>query len=159
MEYEERSDRFTAVEDRFAGYEVYDQSGSKIGKVDDLFVDESAQPEYIGVKMGFLGMSSTLIPWQLVTPDEGAGRLTATTDKDTAKNGPAFNDDREITPEFENQVYSYYGLQSASGSESSGSTAPTTPRRAPTRGRLDRVCPWAPPSPASSASTRSQTRA
>ncbi|HEX2182151.1 MAG TPA: hypothetical protein VHH10_07675, partial [Rubrobacteraceae bacterium] len=24
---EERSDRFTAVEDRFAGYEVYDQSG------------------------------------------------------------------------------------------------------------------------------------
>jgi uncharacterized protein (TIGR02271 family) len=118
---EERSDRFTAIEDRFAGYEVYDQNGEKIGKVDDLFVDESDQPEYVGVKMGLLGMSSTLIPWQLVTPDEGAGRLTATTDKDTAKNGPAFNDDREITPEFENQVYSYYGLQSASGSEGSGS--------------------------------------
>jgi uncharacterized protein (TIGR02271 family) len=121
MEYEERSDRFTAVEDRFAGYEVYDQSGSKIGKVDDLFVDESDQPEYIGVKMGFLGMSSTLIPWELVTPDESSGSLTVATDKETAKNGPAFDDDREITPEFENQVYSYYGLQSASGSEGSGS--------------------------------------
>jgi uncharacterized protein (TIGR02271 family) len=120
-EYEERSDRFTAIEDRFAGYEVYDQSGSKIGKVDDLFVDEGDSPEYIGVKMGFLGMSSTLIPWQLVTPDEGSGSLTVATDKDTAKNGPAFDDDREITPEFENQVYSYYGLQSASGSEGSGS--------------------------------------
>jgi uncharacterized protein (TIGR02271 family) len=118
---EERSDRFTAVEDRFAGYEIYDQAGSKIGKVDDLFVDESDQPEYLGVKMGFLGMSSTLIPWQLVTPDESSGSLTVATDKDTAKNGPAFNDDREITPEFENQVYSYYGLQSASGSEGSGS--------------------------------------
>jgi uncharacterized protein (TIGR02271 family) len=120
-EYEERSDRFTAVEDRFAGYEVYDQSGSKIGKVDDLFVDESDQPEYIGVKMGFLGMSSTLIPWELVTPDESSGSLTVATDKDTAKNGPAFDDDREITPEFEQQVYSYYGLQSAAGSESPGS--------------------------------------
>src|SRR5918998_1694604 len=118
---EERSDRFTAIEDQFAGYEVYDQAGEKIGKVDDLFVDESDQPEYVGVKMGFLGMSSTLIPWQLVTLDEGSGRLTAATDKDTAKNGPAFDDDREITPEFEQQVYSYYGLQSASGSESSGS--------------------------------------
>ena len=118
---EERSDRFTAVEDRFAGYEVYDQAGSKIGKVDDLFVDESDQPEYIGVKMGLLGMSSTLIPWQLVTPDESSGSLTVATDKDTAKNGPAFDDDREITPDFENQVYSYYGLQSASGSEGSGS--------------------------------------
>jgi Lhr-like helicase len=41
--YEQRSDRFTAIEDQFAGYQVYDQSGSKIGKVDDLFVDESDQ--------------------------------------------------------------------------------------------------------------------
>ncbi len=117
---EERTDRFTAIEDRFAGYEVYDQAGEKIGKVDDLFVDESDQPEYVGVKMGFLGMSSTLIPWQLVTLDEGSGRLTAATDKDTAKNGPAFDDDREITPEFEQQVYSYYGLQRSS--EGSGSS-------------------------------------
>ncbi|MDQ4003577.1 MAG: PRC and DUF2382 domain-containing protein [Actinomycetota bacterium] len=118
---EERSDRFTAVEDRFAGYEVYDQNGEKIGNVDDLFVDENDQPEYIGVKMGFLGMSSTLIPWQLVTPDESSGSLTVATDKETAKNGPAFDDDREITPEYEQQVYSYYGLSRSSGSEGSGS--------------------------------------
>src|ERR671916_2439077 len=118
---EERTDRFTAIEDRFAGYEVYDQAGEKIGKVDDLFVNESDQPEYIGVKMGFLGMSSTLIPWQLATPDESSGSLTVATDKDTAKNGPAFDDDREITPEFENQVYSYYGLSGTSNTEGSGS--------------------------------------
>jgi uncharacterized protein (TIGR02271 family) len=118
---EERSDRFTAIEDRFAGYEVYDQNGEKIGKVDDFFVDESDQPEYIGVKMGFLGMSSTLIPWGLVTQDEGSGSLTVATDKETAKNGPAFDDDREITPEYEQQVYSYYGLSRSSGSEGSGS--------------------------------------
>src|SRR5918997_4109156 len=42
-------------------------------------------------------------------------------DKETAKSGPAFDDDREITPEYENQVYSYYGLSHSSGSESSGS--------------------------------------
>ncbi len=110
---EERSDRFTAIENRFAGYEVYDQAGSKIGKVDDLFVDENDNPEYIGVKMGLLGTSSTLIPMDLVTVDESAGRLDVATDKETAKNGPAFDDDREITPEYENQIYSYYGLQRA----------------------------------------------
>jgi uncharacterized protein (TIGR02271 family) len=118
---EERTDRFTAIEDRFAGYEVYDQSGSKIGKVDDLFVDENDQPEYIGVKMGFLGTTSTLIPWQLATVDEASGRIDVSVDKETAKNGPAFDDDREITPEYENQVYSYYGLQAAQGSQESGS--------------------------------------
>jgi uncharacterized protein (TIGR02271 family) len=118
---EERSDRFTAIEDRFAGYEVYDQSGSKIGKVDDLFVDESDQPEYIGVKMGLLGTSSTLIPWEAVSSTDDEGRtVTVATDKETAKNGPAFDDDREITPEFENEVYSYYGLSRASTTEEPG---------------------------------------
>jgi uncharacterized protein (TIGR02271 family) len=120
--HEERSDRFTAIEDRFAGYTVYDQSGSKIGKIDDLFVDESDQPEYIGVKMGFLGTSSTLIPWDTISSVDDEGRaLTVATDKDTAKNGPTFDDDREITPEFESEVYSYYGLQRASTTEESGS--------------------------------------
>jgi uncharacterized protein (TIGR02271 family) len=122
MEREERSDRFTAIEDRFAGYTVYDQSGSKIGKIDDLFVDESDQPEYIGVKMGFLGTRSTLIPWDTISSVDDEGRaLTVATDKDTAKNGPTFDDDREITPEFESEVYSYYGLQRASTTEESGS--------------------------------------
>ena len=117
---EERTDRFSAFEDRFSGYEVYDQNGEKIGKVDDLFVDENDNPEYIGVKMGFLGMSSTLIPWQLATVDEASGRIDVSVDKETAKNGPAFDDDREITPEFENQVYSHYGLQRATTTEEPG---------------------------------------
>jgi uncharacterized protein (TIGR02271 family) len=121
VEGEERSDRFIALEDRFANYEVYDPNGEKIGKVDDLFVDESDQPEYIGVKMGFLGMSSTLIPWGAVSNVDDEGRSIAiSVDKDTAKNGPAFDDDREITPEFENQVYSYYGLQRAESTEEPG---------------------------------------
>jgi uncharacterized protein (TIGR02271 family) len=121
MEREERSDRFTALEDRFAGYEVYDPSGEKIGKVDDLFVDESDNPEYIGVKMGFLGTKSTLIPWEAVrrTDDEGR-RIEVSVDKETAKDGPTFDDDREITPEFEAQVYSYYGLQRATTTEERG---------------------------------------
>ena len=42
----ERSDRFTAIEERFADYEVYDQAGEKVGRVDDLFVDESDDLEY-----------------------------------------------------------------------------------------------------------------
>ena len=117
---EERSDRFTAIEDRYSGYEVYDQAGEKIGKVDDLFVDENDQPEYIGVKMGFLGTHSTLIPMEIATVDEATSRIEVATDKETAKNGPAFDDDREITPDFENEVHSYYGLQSTESTQTTG---------------------------------------
>ncbi len=115
MEQEPRSDGFTAIEDRFAGYTVYDQADQKIGKVDDLFVDENDQPEYLGVKMGFLGTRSTLIPFQLATIDDSNQAIVVSTDKETAKNGPAFDDDREITPQFEQEVYSYYGLQQQQG--------------------------------------------
>ena len=117
---ESRSDGFTAIEDQYAGYTVYDNSGSKIGKVDDLFLDENDQPEYVGVKMGFLGTSSTLIPMEAATVDESSGSITVSSDKDTVKNGPSFDDDREITPEYENEVRSYYGLGAAQGSGSYG---------------------------------------
>jgi len=108
-----RSDRFTAIEDQYQGYEVYDRNGDKIGKVDDLFVDENDQPEYIGVKMGFLGTRSTLIPWQIATVDENDRRIEVSADKAQAKEGPSFDDDEDITPDYEQRVYSHYGLQRA----------------------------------------------
>jgi len=117
---ENRTDGFTAIEDQYAGYTVYDNAGSKIGKVDDLFLDENDQPEYIGVKMGFLGTSSTLIPMDVATVDESSSSITVSSDKETAKNGPSFDDDREITPEYENEVRSYYGLGAAQ-TQSTGS--------------------------------------
>jgi uncharacterized protein (TIGR02271 family) len=118
---EERSDRFTAIEDQYADYTVYDTDGDKIGKVDDLLVDENDQPEYLGVKMGLLGTSSTLIPWQMVEVREVDSSLIVSADDEHVKNGPTFDDDRDITPEFESEVYSYYGLQQSGSTEESGS--------------------------------------
>jgi uncharacterized protein (TIGR02271 family) len=110
---EKRSDRFTALEERYTRYEVYDRNGEKIGKVDDLFVDESDQPEYIGVKMGILGTRSTLIPWELARVAEKDRRIEVSVDKAQAKEGPAFDDDEDISPEYEERVYAHYGLQRA----------------------------------------------
>ncbi|MGI8649325.1 MAG: DUF2382 domain-containing protein [Rubrobacter sp.] len=115
---ENRSDGFTAVEDQYSGYTVYDQSYEKIGKVDDLFVDENDSPEYIGVKMGFLGTNSTLLPFQMVRVNDERGVIEFASDKESVKNGPSFDDDREITPDFEREVHAYYGLDSASGERS-----------------------------------------
>ena len=111
---EHRTDRFTGIEDQYAGYEVYDPNGEKIGKVDDLFINESDQPEYVGVKMGFLGLEGTsLIPWELTRVNEEGHRIEVSVDKAQVKEGPSFDDDRDITPEYEERVYSHYGLQRA----------------------------------------------
>ncbi len=118
---EERGDRFTAMEEQYAGYTVYDRDGDKIGKVDDLFLDENDQPEYIGVKMGFLGTKSTLIPMDAVHEDQERQGLVVNQEKNVVKDAPAFDDDKEITPEYENEVRSYYGLSAAGSSEQRGS--------------------------------------
>ena len=60
---ERREDRGTKLAERYSGYEVYDRDGDKIGKVDELFVDENDTPKYLGVKMGLLGLGgSALVP-------------------------------------------------------------------------------------------------
>src|SRR5919112_310614 len=120
MDHEHRSDRFTAVEDQYAGYTVVDESGTKIGKVDDLFLDENDQPEYFGVKIGFLGTSSTLIPVDITTTDHERGIIEVSQPKSIVQDGPAFDDDREITPEYENEVRSYYGLSAVTSTEERG---------------------------------------
>jgi uncharacterized protein (TIGR02271 family) len=121
LEREARTDTFTEeVEDRYVGYTVYDRSYEKIGSVDDLFVDENDSPEYIGVKMGFLGTRTTLIPFQIARVNDARQIIEVSADKETVKNGPTFDDDREITPEFENEVYFYYGLERPSTIEQSG---------------------------------------
>ena len=123
MYTETRTDRFTAVEDGFAGYTVYDSNHEKIGKVDDLFMDTNDRPEYIGVKMGFLGTRSTLIPFQMARVNYARQIIKVAADKEMLKNGPTFDDDREITPQFYNEVYSYYGLKRPSTIEQSGTYA------------------------------------
>ena len=107
---EERNDGFTALEDRFDGYEVHDRDGEKIGKVDDLFVDDRDNPEYVGVKMGFLGMNSTLIPMDICRLDDEDQVITVDTETETAKDGPSFDADQEISRDFERQVREHYGL-------------------------------------------------
>ncbi len=49
-----------------------------------------------------------------VKPHRGVG------EKATAKEGPAFDDDPEITPDYEERVYSHYGLSSSRESTERG---------------------------------------
>ena len=104
-------DRFRELEQAYGEYTVYDQHYEKVGKVDDLFVDENDQPEYIGVKTGFLGTKSTLIPIELVRVNDRRKLLEVAADEETIKHAPTFEDDGDITPEYENRVHGYFGLE------------------------------------------------
>jgi sporulation protein YlmC with PRC-barrel domain len=110
-------DRLRELEEKYEDYKVYDNQGEKLGKVDDLFVDESGREEYIGVKMGFLGMKSTLIPMDIVRVNEGERSVEVSDSKDHVKSAPSFDDDEDITPDYENRIRSYFGLEALGTTE------------------------------------------
>jgi sporulation protein YlmC with PRC-barrel domain len=111
---ETRSDRSVGVEERLADYQVYDRHGEKIGKVDNLFMDDlNDQLEYIGVRTGFFDLRSTLVPTDIVRIDDEHQLIEVFRPKDKVKDAPDFENLEEITAEFERQVRIYFGLESA----------------------------------------------
>lgn len=114
-------ERLRELEEKYEGYKVYDNSGDKIGKVDDLFIDESDREEYIGVKMGLFGTKSTLIPMDIVRVNESDKTIEVSESKDHVKDAPNFSDDDDITPEYEDRIRSHFGLESVGETSSRSS--------------------------------------
>jgi len=118
-------ERLRELEEKYEDYTVYDNQGSKIGKVDDLFVDEKDHEEYIGVKLGFLGRKSTLIPTEIVRVNESDRTIEVSESKDHVKDAPSFDDDEDVTSEYEERIRRHFGLeslQSGSGGSYGAST-------------------------------------
>jgi hypothetical protein len=113
-------DRLRELEEKYEDYKVYDNQGERIGKVDDLFIDETDREEYIGVKMGFLGLKSTLIPMDIVRVNEGERTIEVSESKDHVRNAPSFDDDEDITPDYEDRIRSHFGLESVGTSSHGG---------------------------------------
>jgi uncharacterized protein (TIGR02271 family) len=106
----ERDDLVGMPEERYVGFEVYGQDGERIGKLDDLFVDENDQPEYVGVRTGPLATRSALIPADVVTVDDRLRRLVVSRPRGVVEAGPSLGYDEEVTPELEERVRIHYGL-------------------------------------------------
>jgi uncharacterized protein (TIGR02271 family) len=106
--------------DEMRGAPVYDSTGDKIGKVEEIFYDmQSRVPEWVGIGTGVFGTKRVLVPVEgaQVTED---GLLVAY-DKEHVKDSPDI-DDEEISAECEAELRAYYALQNGS-SQSAASRA------------------------------------
>ncbi len=132
-------DRMRELEERYEDYIVYDRDGEKIGKVDDLFVDETDREEYIGVKMGLFGLSgTTLIPMEMARINDQERSIEVSDSKEHVKDAPTYSDDDDVTGDFEDRIRSHFGLEGMqtstergsydrySGAAAGGATAGTT---------------------------------
>jgi uncharacterized protein (TIGR02271 family) len=90
------------------GSTAYGSDGEKIGKVGQVYFDESTdQPEWVTVNTGLFGTSESFIP--LSDANFSGDRLTVSHTKDKVKGAPNVGADGHISPEEERALYEYYG--------------------------------------------------
>ena len=107
-------DTFTA--DTLFGTTVTDNDGDKIGKVEDVYLDNaSGQPEWVSVKTGLFGSNISLIP--LAEATRSGDTLTVPFTKAKVKDAPNHDPGHELSESDEAELYSYYGV----GTGTSGS--------------------------------------
>ena len=90
------------------GMEVHAADGEKIGKIDDILLDEATQRVDWGVvKMGVLGRKETLVP--LSAAERSGETITVPYEKDFVSSAPQFHTDG-LTTDEEESLFSYYGI-------------------------------------------------
>ena len=117
-------DPFAELKQAREEYTVYDSHYEKIGKVDDVFVDEGDRALYVGVKMGFLGTNSTLIPTEIIRVNDRRRLIEVAEPAETIKHAPHFGSNEDLSPELENHVRTYFGLEPLRASPEHGSQDP-----------------------------------
>ncbi|GAB2583944.1 hypothetical protein Aab01nite_54760 [Paractinoplanes abujensis] len=103
--------------------DVYGPDGDKIGSVGQIYLDtDSGDPEWVAVRTGLFGTKETFIPLQRATLSDD--RITVAYDKATVKDAPRIEPDGALSYTEENELYTYYGVQST-GAESGSSSYDT----------------------------------
>ena len=88
---------------------VVSASGEKIGSIGQVYLDDqTGEPTFVTANTGLFGMSQSFVPLQGARVQDGD--LLVDYDKETVKDAPRIDDDGSLSPEEEDQLYSYYGL-------------------------------------------------
>ena len=108
------------------GSTLYDSDGDKVGKVGQLFLDDTTgQPEFVTVGTGFFGTSESFVPVENATFENGDLRVPFS--KDQIKDAPHVDvDGGHLSETEEQQLFEHYsmgGVYSSGRTDESGQYA------------------------------------
>ncbi len=105
--------------EQLRGSTVIDLTGDKIGKVEEIYLDEQTnKAEWVLVNTGMFGSNSTFIPLQGATPQADA--LQVSFDKAQVTDAPNVAPDGQLSQTEEAELYRYYGLDYSESASDSG---------------------------------------
>jgi uncharacterized protein (TIGR02271 family) len=92
-----------------SGTTVVDSSGSKIGKVGQVYLDDqTGDPRWVTVKTGLFGAKESFVP--LAASRLDGDQLVIDASKDQVSGAPQVDEDGHISEQEEAEIYRYYGL-------------------------------------------------
>ena len=91
------------------GLDMVDSSGSKIGRIEDIYLDaETDRPEWAFVHTGLFGSRSSFVPIANASSD---GRsVTVPFEKSQVKDAPNAEADGQLSQDEEARLYRHYGM-------------------------------------------------
>ena len=93
----------------FHGRTLIDNSGEKIGKVEEVYTDsEGGQPEWALVQTGLFGTKKTFVPIRGARPEGEDLRVGIA--KDQVKDAPGVEADGDLSETEERQLFEHYGV-------------------------------------------------
>ena len=95
------------------GRTVVDRDGDKIGKFDELYLDDADNPAWAAVTTGLFGMRQTFVPLSEARADGDV--LQVPFGKDLVKDAPNVDPDTQLSPDEEELLYRHYGVRGGGG--------------------------------------------
>ena len=107
------------------GRTLVDQSGEKIGKIDELYHDqEGGQAEWALVNTGLFGTKKTFVPIRSASPS--GEDLQVPLSKDQVKDAPRIDPDQELSEEEERRLFEHYDVPYTTEGSTTAQGAPNS---------------------------------
>jgi sporulation protein YlmC with PRC-barrel domain len=91
------------------GSTVRDSAGEKIGKVGQVYLDDTTgQPEWVTVRTGLFGTKESFVP--LAAARVEGDELVVDIPKSKVHDAPRIDEDGHLSEEQETELYTYYGV-------------------------------------------------
>src|SRR3954469_24938758 len=104
---------------RLRGQELVDRDGDKIGKIEEIYLDEqTGKPEWLAVKTGLFGSNVSFVPLAQATTEGDAVRVPY--EKSQVKDAPNAEADGQLSQDEEARLYAHYGLDYGESRSDSG---------------------------------------
>ncbi len=105
------------------GYEVQDSSNTKIGTVNNLWVNDNGQPTFLGVKTSWVLGKNHIVPAQSATVNDASKVVRLPFAEEKIKDAPTFEAGGDLSDTDERTICSYYGVPAPSSAEDTGTAA------------------------------------